>query len=137
MRRLVHLEQAEAADESDAKSVWGPAQRFVLLAAVFLLVAAALAGYLLQTWPTPPQTHFTDQQIRQQTETLTPLESLRVWEMLRRGTDMRPQRVDPRAYEQTRATKQFWLLVDVVLACAGAALLGMAMVKRRKGRVPQ
>jgi len=112
---------------------WGGRQRMALIGIVIALAATALAVWLLLDWPTPPQSKFSAQRIRERTEALSPLESWQVWHLLRATgpAGRTPPDEEKEKYQQNLVRSRMWMGLIVAIAVTGVGLAIAGLWKRR------
>jgi len=134
MLEMADLERAEPEAAAQRSSgPWGVRHSLAVVGAAILVGAVGLVIFLLTAQPPPPdadRAQMSPQEIRRKAESLTPLESRRVWQHFRiTGPDGRTPMEEP-MYEDMLARYQERLLrwylsigVAVVVALVGLGLI--------------
>jgi hypothetical protein len=119
LRKIVALESVEAEADSTNATTWGTKQKIALLAAAVLVIAVALMAVMVIQRPTLPR--------RPDLQTLSPLESLKLWEQLLVGPDT--SRLPPQQeYRAEIAGWWRWVALDGALAMAGLITMAVALL---------
>jgi len=122
IRRLERIEEVPP----PGRRAWGPRQRLILLGTLTALAAAGVAFGLYLTRPRPPKPPHA-QQVRNNIERLSLVETFALWEMSPRALEDVPP-LERQRYQSALAACRRWMAVAVVigvlgLACAASSLL--------------
>jgi hypothetical protein len=134
------MEQAETHCEPKTdKIAWTTGHRLTFLGGGIILAAVFIGGWLFWTRPVDPYANFTPEQMLQIAETLTPIQSLRLWQMLERGgLEYHKRGVDITFADLKVQHQVYWWLVALVagtglaLVAAGIIILNLRKKKPRE-----
>jgi heme A synthase len=132
MLGMTSLELAEPEPAVEDRPVaWGVRQSLVLLGAAIILGALVLGIYFLSTRPAMPLQRTSPEQIRRNSQSLTALQSWRIWLAMRANGLDRRQPPEDKAYEEQYV--RWWLKMGVVLliAVVGAGLVVVPLATRK------
>jgi len=140
MLGIKSLEQAEIHSEpKTAKTSWTAGNRLTFLGVLIILAAVFIGGWLFWIRPVDPYANFTPEQMIQTADTLTPMQSLRFWQMLERGGLEYHKHGADIVFADLKAQHQiYWWLVAIVagtglaLVAAGIIVLNLRKKKPRE-----
>ncbi|MGD0652792.1 MAG: hypothetical protein ABSA16_00475 [Thermoguttaceae bacterium] len=127
------------AEPQIARTAWTTGHRLTFFGGLVILAAIAIGGWLFWTRPVDPYANFTPEQMIQTAETLTPMQSLRFWQMLERGGLEYHKHGADIVFADLKAQHQiYWWLVAIVagtglaLVAAGIIVLNLRKKKPRE-----
>jgi hypothetical protein len=111
-----------------AREGWGRAQRMVLLGGVMLFLAIVAGIALQRTRPVAQSDIFDSESIRESAKTLSPPATWYYWTQMKQGLDRRTDQ----QYEAAMVRFRVWMVMAVIAALCGAALIGIGVAKRKR-----
>jgi hypothetical protein len=139
MLGLKKLEQAELpVMPVTAKSIWTAGHRIIFLGGLVVFAAILIGAWLLWIRPVDPYADFTPDQMQKIAELLTPIQSLRFWQILERGgLEFHKRGVDIAFADLKVQYRVYWWLTGLtagigVLLIAGGIIV-LSLRKRRTG----
>ena len=133
------LERAQSpAEPKMIQSHWTFEYGLVFLGGLVILVAIGLGGWLYWSGPVDPYANFNPEQMMQAAATRTPIQSLRLWQMLVRGGLEHHKRWAEVVFTdiQTQYRIYWWILVLVVgigVALVAAGIIVLNLKKKKPG----
>ena len=134
------LQKSEAVEEPKiAKTAWTTGHRLTFFGGLVILVAIGIGGWLLWYGPSDPYANFTPEGMIQAAQTRTPIQSLRLWQMLVRSGLEHHKRWAEIVFADIQAQYNvYWWILGLVVGI-GVALLAAGIIvlnlKKKKSRM--
>lgn len=133
MRQILQLEQEANATPTRKRSSWNVRRRLTVLGVVSLMVSLALGITVWLLWPSPPVRVYNATKVHQDTMALTPLQSMKLWEMVIHVPlgRLNSKTASPEmlaAYQQKRARGESFAVVAAVMGVVALGMLVGAMM---------
>jgi hypothetical protein len=113
---------------------WTTGHRLTFFGGLVILAGIVIGGWLIWTRPQDPYANFTPDQMIQAAASRTPLQSLRLWQMLVRGGLERHKRFAEIAYADMQAQyRVYWWILDLFVGIGvGLVAAGVIVLKMKK-----
>ena len=107
---------------------WTLGHGLIFVGGLVILVAIGIGGWLLWYVPSDPYANFTPEGMMQAASTRTPIQSLRLWQMLVRSGLEHHKRWDEIKFEDKQAGHQVLWWVWALIAITGVALVAAGII---------
>ena len=133
-KKLERVEQPATPKEVSFR--WTLGHSLIFLGGLVIFFAVASAMWLLWSVPSDPYANFTPEGMMQAAQTRTPVQSLRLWQLLEKSGYEHHKRGSEIAYEEEQAKHNVlwwvWALIPVTgLGLVAAGLVVLSLKKKR------